>query len=194
MSLTVLPSSGPFSGSSLLTWAITTLLMGMFPSQLSVMPVTKSEICIVSYRWLGGHSSMCIGLSVIVGASVSLTVTVNPQLGPAAVEQLTLVVPTGKKDPEGGEQVTNPHPAVVVGAKLTFAPHWPGALLTTIFDGQLIVQASATVTVKLHEAVLLLVSVAVQLTVVVPTGKFDPEAGLHAKVAPGQLSLTAGFG
>jgi hypothetical protein len=57
-----------------------------------------------------------------------------------------------------------------------------------------IVQASATVTVKLHEAVLPLVSDAVQLTGVVPTGKVEPEAGLQVKVAPGQLSLTVGFG
>lgn len=48
---------------------------------------------------------------------------------------------------------------------------------------------SLTVTVKLHEAVLLLVSVAVQLTVVTPFGKVEPEAGLHETVAPEQLSL-----
>jgi hypothetical protein len=48
---------------------------------------------------------------------------------------------------------------------------------------------SLTVTVKLHAAVLLLVSDAVQLTVVTPFGKVEPEAGVHATVAPGQLSL-----
>lgn len=137
---------------------------------------------------------MAMGLTVITGASVSLTVTVKPQLGPAAVEQATFVVPTGKKEPEGGEQVIVPQPEVAAGAKLTFAPHWPGALFTTMFAGHEIVHASATVTVKLHEAVLLLVSLAEQLTVVVPTGKLDPEAGLQVKVAPGQLSLTVGFG
>lgn len=58
------------------------------------------------------------------GASLSLTVTVKLQLGPAEVLQLTVVVPTGKKSPELCEQVTVPQPAVVVGAaKLTFAPH-----------------------------------------------------------------------
>jgi hypothetical protein len=66
---------------------------------------------------------MVMGLTVIIGASVSLTVTVKPQLGPAAVEHVTLVVPTGKKEPEAGEQVTVPQPDVVVGAKLTAAPH-----------------------------------------------------------------------
>jgi hypothetical protein len=48
---------------------------------------------------------------------------VKLQLGPAVVEQVTLVVPTGKKEPEAGEQVTVPQPGVAVGAKLTAAPH-----------------------------------------------------------------------
>jgi hypothetical protein len=63
-----------------------------------------------------------------------------------------------------------------------------------MLDGQVIVHASATVTVKLHDAMLPLVSVAVQLTVVVPTGKVEPEAGLHTTVVPGQLSLVVGGG
>ncbi len=58
------------------------------------------------------------------GPSLSLTVTVKLQLGPAVVVHETVVVPTGKKSPELCEQVTVPQPAVVVGAaKLTFAPH-----------------------------------------------------------------------
>ena len=46
-----------------------------------------------------------------------------------------------------------------------------------------------TETVKLHEAVLPEVSVAVQVTVVVPTGNIEPEAGLQTTVTPGQLSV-----
>ena len=46
-----------------------------------------------------------------------------------------------------------------------------------------------TVTVKLQVPVLPEVSVAVQLTVLVPTGKVAPEAGLQAMVEPGQLSV-----
>ena len=42
---------------------------------------------------------------VIEGGCVSLTVTVNEQLGPAVV-QVTVVVPTGKNEPEAGEQAT----------------------------------------------------------------------------------------
>lgn len=49
---------------------------------------------------------------------------------------------------------------------------------------------SLTVTVKLHEFVLLEVSVAVQLTVVVPFMKVEPAGGVHTTVAPGQLSFT----
>ena len=51
-----------------------------------------------------------------------------------------------------------------------------------------------TVTVKLHVAVLPDVSVAVQVTVVVPTGKIEPLGGLHTEVTPGQLSDTVGGG
>lgn len=44
------------------------------------------------------------------------TVTVKLQLGPALVEQVTVVVPTLNVLPEAGEQVTVPQLPVVVGA------------------------------------------------------------------------------
>ena len=53
---------------------------------------------------------------VMVGACVSCTVMVKEQLGPAAVVQVTVVAPTGKTEPEAGEQVTEPHVPLVVGA------------------------------------------------------------------------------
>ena len=46
-----------------------------------------------------------------------------------------------------------------------------------------------TLTVNVQVAVLPDASVAVQVTVVMPTGKHDPEGGLHKTVTPGQLSL-----
>ena len=46
-----------------------------------------------------------------------------------------------------------------------------------------------TVTVKLQVAVLPEASVAVQVTVVTPTGKQLPEGGVQTTVTPGQLSL-----
>ena len=51
---------------------------------------------------------------------------------------------------------------------------------------------SITVTVNEQLVVLLAASVAVQLTVVVPLAKAEPDAGMQATVAPGQLSLTTG--
>lgn len=47
---------------------------------------------------------------------------------------------------------------------------------------------------KLQVAVLLEASVAVQVTVVVPTAKIVPEAGTQLTVAPGQLSVTVAGG
>jgi hypothetical protein len=61
-----------------------------------------------------------------------------------------------------------------------------------IFSGQVIVQTAITCTVKVQDAVLLEASVAVQVTVVVPSGKQVPDAGVHTTVAPGQLSLAVG--
>jgi hypothetical protein len=53
-------------------------------------------------------------------------------------------------------------------------------------------QISNTKTRKLQVAVLPAASVAVQVTVVVPTGKQEPEGGLQVTVAPEQLSVAAG--
>jgi hypothetical protein len=51
---------------------------------------------------------------------------------------------------------------------------------------------SRTVIVKLQEAVFKDLSVAVHRTVVVPTGKAEPEGGTQTTVAPEQLSDTVG--
>src|SRR5512134_4022231 len=53
---------------------------------------------------------------------------------------------------------------------------------------------SNTVTVNEHVAVLPAASVAVQVTVVVPGGKQEPEGGTQTTVTPGQLSLATGGG
>jgi hypothetical protein len=50
------------------------------------------------------------------------------------------------------------------------------------------------VTTKLHDAVLPAISVAVQLTVVTPAGKMDPDGGLHTVITDEQLSLAVGAG
>jgi hypothetical protein len=51
-----------------------------------------------------------------VGGVLSFTVTVNEQPGPADEVQLTVVAPTGKKEPDDGEQLTMPQLPVVVGS------------------------------------------------------------------------------
>jgi hypothetical protein len=51
----------------------------------------------------------------------------------------------------------------------------------------------ATDTGNEHTAVLFDASVAVHVTVVVPTGNVPPDGGLHATITPGQLSVAAGF-
>ena len=52
---------------------------------------------------------------------------------------------------------------------------------------------SFTVTVKEHDAEFDEASDTVQVTVVVPFGKLEPEGGVHAGVpAPEQLSVTVG--
>src|SRR5713226_9066782 len=108
---------------------------------------------------------------VIFGGCVSLTVTVKLQLGPDVVH-VTVVVPFGKNELLAGEHVTVPHPPpVVVGANVTFAPHWFGSLFLVMFDGQVIVQGLDTVILNEQLPVRFDVSVTVQVTVVIPTGK-----------------------
>jgi len=68
----------------------------------------------------------------------------------------------------------------------------PGVAVTAVtFVGQTIAGAcvSLTVTANEHAVVLPEVSVAVQVTVVVPFGKAPPEDGLHTIPATPQLSI-----
>ena len=68
---------------------------------------------------------------------------------------------------------------------------------TLRFAGQVSIggSVSRTVTAKLHVAVLLVASRAVQVTVVRPTLKRDPEAGAQVTATgPSQLSLAVGAG
>jgi hypothetical protein len=71
--------------------------------------------------------------------------------------------------------------SLVVAEKLTSCEHWSGAVVVVILAGQLIVGfcSSLTVTVNEQLAVLFEASVAVHVTVVVPFGKTDPDAGVQ---------------
>src|SRR3989442_1096698 len=109
--------------------------------------------------------------------------------------QVTVVVPTGKVDPDGGEQlvVTPGQLSVAVVVKLTTALLWPGAAVVTMSVGQVIVGGwvSLIVTGKLQLLVLPLASVTVNRLVVVPFAKVAPlgNPAVCVTVAPGQLSL-----
>jgi hypothetical protein len=131
---------------------------------------------------------------VMFGGCVSFTVTVKLQLGPAVVHN-TVVVPFGKNDPEAGVHATVPHPPpVVVGANVTTAPHWFASLFFVMLAGQVIVHGFCTVILNVQVPWRFDVSVTVHVTVVIPTGKQNPDAGLHTTgFGPsGQLSLPAG--
>ena len=74
---------------------------------------------------------------------------------------------------------------------MTTAEHIPGSFPTVMLAGQVIVQG-ITDTVKLQLLVLPAISVAVQVTVVVPTAKQVPDAGEQLTVGIGQLSAGVG--
>ena len=97
--------------------------------------------------------------------------------------------PGGKVTPVGGV-VTSTGAAPLLVIVKVLATTLPGPVQTS---GSVTAKLTRlTEMVKLHVAVLLDASVAVQVTVVVPRGKFAPEGGLQATVAPGQLSVGVG--
>jgi hypothetical protein len=105
----------------------------------------------------------------------------------------TVVVPTGNAEPLEGVliMVETPQLSVAVTVNVTLLVHWPAAALTVMLAGQTMLGGwlSLTVTVKLQVLVLPWISVAVLLTVVVPTGKADPLAGLLTMLWIAQLSV-----
>jgi hypothetical protein len=70
--------------------------------------VAVQTFCGVTRRTLAGQ--------VTVGGCVSFTLTVNVQVVPTAAVTVTVVVPTGKNDPEAGLEVTVPQLPENVGA------------------------------------------------------------------------------
>ncbi len=78
---------------------------------------------------------------------------------------------------------------------MTTAPHWFGLFDVVMFAGQVMAQPAVTVTVKLQLAVFIAPSDTEQFTVVVPSGKLEPDAGMQVGApTPGQLSDTVGAG
>jgi hypothetical protein len=130
--------------------------------------------------------------TVIVGGVVSVTVTVNEALAvlwcASVAEHVTVVVPSGNVDPEVWSQVTPTGPSTrsfAVGfVKVATAPD---ALVasTVMFAGtpeSIGGVVSTTVTWNEAVAVFPAGSLAVQVTVVVPSGNLDPDGGVHTSV------------
>jgi hypothetical protein len=114
---------------------------------------------------------------------VLTTVTRKLQLGPPETVEFTVVVPTGKNDPDAGEAETVPHvPAVSAAEKVTIAPGLfcaSTALVPTVMlSGQVTVQAGGAGLETVASAdeslfverrsVVLLDAVAVEVVVVPP--------------------------
>jgi hypothetical protein len=137
---------------------------------------------------------------VTVGAWASLTVTVNEQelvlLEASVATHDTVVVPFGKAEPDGGVQsvVTPGQLSVAVGVNVTMAEQTFGSVFLVILAGQVTVGACVSFTVTVNEQVDEVPSSLrpVTTTVVVPTGKNDPDAGL-ALTTP-QLPVKVGAG
>src|SRR5260221_10663895 len=81
------------------------------PAQLSLaaaVPRTESGTRAPQETAPGPVKTLTERGAVTVGRSTSLTVTVRLQLGPAVVELVTPVLPTGKNEPDGGLVVSTP--------------------------------------------------------------------------------------
>ena len=92
---------------------------------------------------------------------------------------VTVVVPTGNTDPLAWEYaIVEEQLSVDVAAYVTAAPQTPGSVFTAKSAGQAITGASLSVTTMSneHEELFPAGSVAVAVTVVVPTGNTDPLA------------------
>jgi uncharacterized protein YhbP (UPF0306 family) len=129
---------------------------------------------------------------------VSVTVTVNeaaPLLPRVSVAvHVTVVAPTGNVAPLAGVQLTGTLPSIpsfAVAVYVKIAPVAPVAS-TVAWAGTVTTGPVVSVTVTVNEAAPLLprASVAVHVTVVVPSGNVAPLAGVQvATVLPSTASL-----
>ena len=137
----------------------------------------------------------------------TLTVKLQDAVLPEAsvAVQVTVVVPTGNTDPDGGL-----HTTVGGGGQLSVAVGGTYVTVAVVVNGHdtcaaFVIPAghpintggcvSFTVTVKLHIDMLFDESFTVHVTVVVPFWNVEPLAGVQVGApTPGQLSLTVGAG
>jgi hypothetical protein len=128
---------------------------------------------------------------IIVGGSTTVIVNEHEAVPHEFVAvHVTVVVPTGKVEPDARSQETVvPTPVPVGVAKFTTAPLAEVAPVE-IFVGQLIAGASPTETENEHEAWPAEFD-AVQVTVVVPSAKLEPDAGVQLTVTPSPVAVGA---
>jgi len=101
---------------------VVTPILNVLPEVISVRidTLVQLSVAVVSNSTTDVHrpKSVPVVMSaghVMTGASVSSTVTRNSQMVVPS-EMLTVVVPTGKNDPDGGSDVMIPHDPEVIGA------------------------------------------------------------------------------
>jgi ribosomal protein L10 len=143
-------------------------------------------------------STLAFAGTVTTGPAVSVTVTVKeaaPLLPRVSVAvQVTVVVASGKVAPLAGVQLTATLPSIPSVAVAVYVKAAPVeavastvALVGTVTTGPVV---SVTVTVNDAARLLPRVSVAVHVTVVVPSGKVAPLAGVQvAATLPSTASL-----
>jgi hypothetical protein len=121
--------------------------------------------------------------AVHTGGRLLTTVTVNEPVDELPCEsdavQSTVVVPASKCEPDAGVQLTGTLPSmssVAVAVKVTVAPT-PGAVTVKLAGNESTGGTPSTVIVNVADPVRPTLSVAVDVTVVVPSGNFSPHAG-----------------
>jgi hypothetical protein len=80
------------------------------------VPTNPEIASVAGYGVAAPPPLIVIAVGLQPPGQVPVIVTVKLQVPPAKAVQVTVVVPIGKNDPEGGEQVTVPQVPLVVGA------------------------------------------------------------------------------
>src|SRR5882672_4432036 len=170
------------------------LLVRLANVQLSLAVTVKVTLLVLPP---GAALTARLAGQLICGGWSSSTVTVKlqllllPLLSRAVL--VTVVTPAGKAKPLGGTLVTlvTAQLSLAVMLKVRLLVQTPGAASTVKFAGQVICGGcvSSTVTVKLQLLLLPLLSRAVLVTVVTPTGKANPLGGALEILVTAQLSV-----
>ena len=106
---------------------------------------------------------------------------------------MTVVVPTGKNEPDDGLQGIGSLSQLLpdlVGLYVAVAPHWAEAAFLVILAGQVTTHVVELVTVTVKPQLGPELGV-VQLTLVVPTGKLEPEGGVQVAATLEQVDGVA---